>query len=144
MRRAVLAVVVALAVVLPSGTAYAQTTQKKKPDKAALQKGLQDVLKRDLNPLYRIHDVVLVDALPRTAADEVAAIEVAVHQRQRVGHQPAPAQQLAGYPGGKAQRPSRRSTSSRAATRPSALPAGSRRPSRSTRSGTSGASTAAP
>ena len=35
MRRAVLAVVVALAVVVPSGTAYAQTTEKKKPDKAS-------------------------------------------------------------------------------------------------------------
>src|SRR5439155_18984969 len=35
MRRAVLAVVVALAVIVPAGTAYAQTTEKKKPDKAS-------------------------------------------------------------------------------------------------------------
>ena len=35
MRRAVLAVVVALAVVVPAGTAHAQTTEKKKPDKAS-------------------------------------------------------------------------------------------------------------
>src|SRR5437764_7825559 len=35
MRRALVAVVVAFAVVVPAGTAYAQTTEKKKPDKAS-------------------------------------------------------------------------------------------------------------
>ena len=41
-----------------------------------LQKGLQDLLKRELNPLYRIHDIVLVDALPRTASNKIMRREL--------------------------------------------------------------------
>lgn len=45
-------------------------------DAKALQKELQDTIRRDLNPLYRIHDVVLVDALPRTASNKIMRREL--------------------------------------------------------------------
>jgi len=36
-----------------------------------LMTAMQNAIKRDLNPLFRIHDVVLIDALPRTASNKV-------------------------------------------------------------------------
>jgi acetyl-CoA synthetase len=36
-----------------------------------LRRELQQLLKRRLNPLFKIHDVVVVDALPRTASNKV-------------------------------------------------------------------------
>jgi acetyl-CoA synthetase len=38
---------------------------------ASLKTGFQAAIRRDLNPLYKVHDVVLVDALPRTASNKV-------------------------------------------------------------------------
>ena len=38
---------------------------------ADLMAATQFAIKRDLNPLFKIHDVVLVDALPRTASNKV-------------------------------------------------------------------------
>ncbi len=32
---------------------------------------MQEAIKRELNPLFRIHDVILLDALPRTASNKV-------------------------------------------------------------------------
>jgi len=32
---------------------------------------MQEVIKRDLNPLFKVHELVLVDALPRTASNKV-------------------------------------------------------------------------
>jgi len=40
-------------------------------DKGALQTSMQNCIKRDLNPLFRIHDLVLLDALPRTPSNKV-------------------------------------------------------------------------
>ncbi|HWH08748.1 MAG TPA: AMP-dependent synthetase, partial [Candidatus Thermoplasmatota archaeon] len=53
------------------------------PDAKALRAGLQDLVKRDLNPLYRIHDVVLVDALPRTASNKIMRRELRRQYGQR-------------------------------------------------------------
>jgi acetyl-CoA synthetase len=39
--------------------------------KGVLQNSMQNCIKRDLNPLFRIHDLVLVDALPRTPSNKV-------------------------------------------------------------------------
>jgi acetyl-CoA synthetase len=39
--------------------------------KSVLQNSMQDCIKRDLNPLFKIHDLVLVDALPRTPSNKV-------------------------------------------------------------------------
>lgn len=47
-----------------------------RPEKAALLRELQEIVKRELNPLYRIHDVVLVDALPRTASNKIMRREL--------------------------------------------------------------------
>ena len=41
-----------------------------------LQKELQDRIKQRLNPLFRIHDVVCVEALPRTASNKVMRREL--------------------------------------------------------------------
>lgn len=49
---------------------------KGSPDVKSLQKGLQEAVKQELNPLYRIHDVVLVDALPRTASNKIMRREL--------------------------------------------------------------------
>lgn len=40
-------------------------------DPARLREELGERLKRELNPLFRLHDVVLVDALPRTASNKL-------------------------------------------------------------------------
>jgi acetyl-CoA synthetase len=32
---------------------------------------MQNAMRRDLNPLFKIHDLVLTDALPRTASNKV-------------------------------------------------------------------------
>ena len=41
------------------------------PGKSELLAAMQNAVKRDLNPLFRIHDVVLIDVLPRTASNKV-------------------------------------------------------------------------
>ncbi len=41
------------------------------PDKAALRTALQGLIKTQLNPLFRVHDIVFVPALPRTASNKV-------------------------------------------------------------------------
>ncbi|MYK18709.1 hypothetical protein F4055_11170, partial [Candidatus Poribacteria bacterium] len=41
------------------------------PTKQELHTMLQASLSEHLNPLFRIHDVVIVDALPRTASNKV-------------------------------------------------------------------------
>ena len=41
------------------------------PTKQELHATLQAALSTHLNPLFRIHDVVIVDALPRTASNKV-------------------------------------------------------------------------
>ncbi|GAB4329017.1 MAG: AMP-binding protein [Leptolyngbyaceae cyanobacterium] len=40
-------------------------------DKSTLLKTLQAAIKQQLNPLFKIHDLVLIDALPRTASNKV-------------------------------------------------------------------------
>jgi len=50
---------------------YAACSVGQPLDKAVLQTSMQDCIKRDLNPLFKIHDVVLVDALPRTPSNKV-------------------------------------------------------------------------
>lgn len=46
------------------------------PAPQRLRDELQDLIKKELNPLYRIHDVVLVDALPRTASNKIMRREL--------------------------------------------------------------------
>ena len=36
-----------------------------------LMASMQNAIKRDLNPLFKIHDLILIDALPRTASNKV-------------------------------------------------------------------------
>ena len=38
----------------------------------ALQKAMQETIRRDLNPLFKISDVVMVDSLPRTPSNKVS------------------------------------------------------------------------
>ena len=41
------------------------------PTKQALHATLQTALSEHINPLFRVHDVVIVEALPRTASNKV-------------------------------------------------------------------------
>ena len=50
---------------------YAVCSASQALDRADLQAIMQDAIKRDLNPLFKIHDLVLVEALPRTASNKV-------------------------------------------------------------------------
>jgi acetyl-CoA synthetase len=47
-----------------------------RPDRPALMRELQAAIARDLNPLFRIHDLVLVEALPRTASNKLMRREL--------------------------------------------------------------------
>ena len=38
---------------------------------ASLKTQMQDAIRKKLNPLFKIHDVVIVDGLPRTASNKV-------------------------------------------------------------------------
>jgi acetyl-CoA synthetase len=40
-------------------------------DKPKLMSALQSAIRRELNPLFKIHDVVFIDAMPRTASNKV-------------------------------------------------------------------------
>ena len=46
-------------------------SESEKPTKQEIHEALQVALSQHLNPLFRIHDVVIVDALPRTASNKV-------------------------------------------------------------------------
>ena len=50
---------------------YAACSAGQEPGKDALRAAMQNSIKRDLNPLFKIHDLVLVDALPRTPSNKV-------------------------------------------------------------------------
>jgi acetyl-CoA synthetase len=50
---------------------YAVLEDGVKPDTKFLKTLMQQLIKTRLNPLFRIHDVVVIDALPRTASNKV-------------------------------------------------------------------------
>ena len=37
---------------------------------------MQEMIRRDLNPLFKIHELVIVDAMPRTASNKVMRREL--------------------------------------------------------------------
>jgi acetyl-CoA synthetase len=41
-----------------------------------LTAAMQSAIKRDLNPLFKIHEVLLVNSLPRTASNKVMRREL--------------------------------------------------------------------
>jgi acetyl-CoA synthetase len=50
---------------------YAVCSAGRNLNKEELVAAMQNAIKRDLNPLFRIHDLVLVEALPRTPTNKV-------------------------------------------------------------------------
>jgi acetyl-CoA synthetase len=50
---------------------YAVVTPDSHKDKTALKSDLQQAIAQQLNPLFKIRDLILVDALPRTASNKV-------------------------------------------------------------------------
>jgi len=50
---------------------YAVCSAEQTLSTGELMTAMQDAIKRDLNPLFRIHEVILIDALPRTASNKV-------------------------------------------------------------------------
>ena len=55
---------------------YAVCSAAQTPNKDELLAAMQNAIKRDLNPLFKIHDLVLIDALPRTASNKVMRREL--------------------------------------------------------------------
>ena len=47
--------------------------------KEAMAAAMQTAIKRNLNPLFKIHDLVFVEALPRTATNKVMRRELRAH-----------------------------------------------------------------
>ena len=52
------------------------------PDVAELKGAMQQVIKTTLNPLFKLHDVILIDALPRTASNKVMHRELKVKYQE--------------------------------------------------------------
>jgi acetyl-CoA synthetase len=50
---------------------YAVCSAGQKPGREQLLNAMQSAIKRDLNPLFKVHDLVLVDELPRTASNKL-------------------------------------------------------------------------
>jgi acetyl-CoA synthetase len=50
---------------------YAVCAEDQTPDKAALMVAMQNAIKRELNPLFKIDDLVLAAALPKTASNKI-------------------------------------------------------------------------
>ncbi|MEA3213396.1 MAG: acetyl-CoA synthetase [Chthoniobacter sp.] len=50
---------------------YAVCSGAQSLDKKELATAMQSAIKRDLNPLFKIHDLVLVETMPRTASNKV-------------------------------------------------------------------------
>jgi acetyl-CoA synthetase len=55
----------------PSRLVVFAVPERSAPDKAALLRAMQRAIAENLNPLFKIHDVVVIDALPRTASNKV-------------------------------------------------------------------------
>ncbi len=55
---------------------YAVCPRSPVKDKEAMAAAMQGAIKRDLNPLFKIHDLVLIDALPRTASNKIMRREL--------------------------------------------------------------------
>jgi acetyl-CoA synthetase len=55
---------------------YAVCPEGNASRKAAMMAEMQNAIKRDLNPLFKIQEVVIVDALPRTATNKVMRREL--------------------------------------------------------------------
>ena len=50
-----------------------------------LKKTMQTMIKQHLNPLFKVHDTVLVDALPRTASNKVMRRVLRKQYTERAG-----------------------------------------------------------
>jgi acetyl-CoA synthetase len=55
---------------------YAVCSVAQSLDKKELLAAMQSAIKRDLNPLFKIHDLVLVETLPRTASNKIMRREL--------------------------------------------------------------------
>jgi acetyl-CoA synthetase len=68
---------------------YVVSSTRGSRSKPELQDAMQRAIKRDLNPLFKIHDVVEIDALPRTASNKVLRRELRALEVRRVAALPA-------------------------------------------------------
>jgi acetyl-CoA synthetase len=50
---------------------FAVMKDRQRADKLHIQQLMQESIKKTLNPLFRIHDLVFIDSLPRTASNKV-------------------------------------------------------------------------
>ena len=55
---------------------YAVCSASQALDKAQLASAMQERIRRDLNPLFKIHELIIIDAMPRTASNKVMRREL--------------------------------------------------------------------
>lgn len=55
---------------------YGVPAKSQSPDRHQVLTAMQGAIKRNLNPLFKIHDLVLIEALPRTASNKVMRREL--------------------------------------------------------------------
>jgi acetyl-CoA synthetase len=69
-----------------AGAPTGNPAHSRSPDPATLRAEIGTIIARDLNRLFRVHDLVIVDALPRTASHKVMRREL----RERYVHRSQP------------------------------------------------------
>ena len=62
---------------------YAVCSAAQTLEKMALVAAMQSAIKRDLNPLFKIYDLLLIEALPRTASNKVMRRELRARHAQQ-------------------------------------------------------------
>ena len=62
---------------------YAVPTGEKELDAAGLRSAMQQAIRTQLNPLYKLHDVVIMPALPRTASNKIMRRTLRTEYEQR-------------------------------------------------------------
>jgi acetyl-CoA synthetase len=66
---------------------YAVPVGERPTDAAALRTEMQDAIRTRLNPLFKVHEVVIVDALPRTASNKMMRRTLRADYEKRLARQ---------------------------------------------------------
>ncbi len=64
---------------------YAVPAEKTEWNAADLRSAMQRIIDTELNPLFKVHDVVIIESLPRTASNKVLRRHLRAEYEQRYG-----------------------------------------------------------
>jgi len=67
---------------------YAVIASNARAAPAALRVEMQDAIRKKLNPLFKVHDVMIVDALPRTASHKVMRRALRAQYEKHISSKP--------------------------------------------------------